>query len=134
MRVIIARIRSTGTAGAVVMTHHAITDAITSDSWAEDLDQLLSRQEAQIQTRTPYKMFADLYYSHRSSLEAQLGVKFHLQRLQGIDSVKDALWPPQRCPGWFIGDDSGWQPSAYQDDVGEHERKQTDLGGWRLSI
>lgn len=132
IRIIIARVRSTGTAGAVVITNHALLDTISMGAWAEDLHQLLSGKGTQVQERTPYKMFVDFYYLRRSSLEAQLGVKFHVQRLQGISSLKDALWPPQRCPEWFIGDDSQWQPSALEHRLGANERKQLDDGEWRV--
>ena len=132
IRIIIARVRSTGTAGAVVIANHALLDTISMGAWAEDLHQLLSGKEIQVQVRTPYKMFADFYYLHRSSLEAQLGVTFHVRRLQGINSAKDALWPSQRCPEWFIGDDSQWQPSTLEQRLGVNERKQLDGGGWRV--
>ena len=132
MRIIIARVRSTGTAGAVVIANHAVLDAVSMGAWVEDLHQLLSGKETQVQARTPYKMFADCYYSHRSSLEGQMAVTFHVQRLQGINSIKDSLWPPQRCPGWFIGDDSEWQPLTLENGFGSNERKQLDDGGWRV--
>lgn len=79
MRIIIARVKSTGTAGAVVIANHGILDAVSMGAWVEDLHQLLSGKKTQVQARTPYKLFADFYYSHRSSLEAQLGVRFHVQ-------------------------------------------------------
>ena len=132
IRIIIARVRSTNTAGLVVIASHAVLDAVSMGAWREDLQQLLSDTNARAQVRTPYKLFADIYYAHRNSLDAQLGVAYHVNKLKGLDAHKSALWPQQRCPGWFIGNDSGWQPSALENGFGGSERKQLDEGGWRV--
>ncbi|KAL2054604.1 hypothetical protein ABVK25_004907 [Lepraria finkii] len=76
------------------------------EAWHEDLEQLFAG------TRAPHKLFGDIYYANRISLQGQLGVNYHLQHLSGIGKLKEVLWPPQRCPGWFIDDDGEWQPLA----------------------
>lgn len=83
MRIIIARVKSTGTAGAVVIANYAVHDAISMGAWGEDLNQLLLGKANQVRLRTPYKMFADLYYKHRDSLEAQLGGQFPCSKITG---------------------------------------------------
>ena len=132
IRIIIARVRSTNTAGVVVIASHAVLDAVCMGAWGEDLRQLLSDKDARVQVRTPYKLFADIYYAHRNSLDAQLGLAYHVHRLKGLDAHKSVLWPPQRCHGWFIGNDSGWQPSTLEHSFGSSERRQLDEGGWRV--
>ncbi len=101
-------------------------------AWAEDLSQILSGKETQVQVRVPYKLFADVFYAHRNSLEAQSGLAYHVQRLKGIHALKNGVWPPQRCPAWFIGDDSEWQPLPFDCGFENIERKQLDIEGWRV--
>lgn len=136
IRIIIARVKSTDTAGVVLLINHAVQDAIAMTGWHENVERLLANKATKIQPRTPYKLFADVYYQYKTSLPAQLGVAFHVKRLIGISSAKDAIWPSQRCPGWFIGDEEAWQPSnlehGFQTESSSDGRKQLDDGGWRI--
>ena len=134
VRIIMARVKNTNTAGYAVIANHAVLDAISVGEWREDVERLLVGRPEQIQPRTPHKLFGDIYYSHETSLRAQIGVKYHLKRFYGIDRFKDALWPPQRCPAWFIGDDSEWQPSALEHGFGDSLRTQLAEGGWRVGF
>ncbi|KAG8528287.1 uncharacterized protein KY384_007204 [Bacidia gigantensis] len=128
-RFVIANIKSTQTAGLVVLIHHVLVDALSLASLREDLEQLLGGTE--IEPPTSYKLFADMFYQHQQSLPAQVGVEFYATRFRGVGSLQDAVWPPQRCPGWLIGDDAGWQPPPGYKHSG---RKQIDNDGGRAGL
>lgn len=136
LRIIIARVKSTDTAGVVLLINHAVQDAIGVSGWHEDIERLLTIQATDRPPRTPYKLFADIYYQYQTSLPAQLGLAFHVNRLMGISSSKNAIWPYQRAEDWFIGDDEAWESPNLADghviESGSHQRKQLDDGGWRV--
>lgn len=76
-----------------------------------DLDLALS-DPSSLREHTPYKIFADTYYSLRTSIPAQQGINFHVEHLRDITSHRQAAaWPPQRAPGWVLGPRRGWRPS-----------------------
>lgn len=106
-RFVISNIKSTGKAGLVALIHHATYDSISLQAFSEDLESNLKRSGSPVESRTTYKLFADTYYQYRSSVPAQIAIAFHLDRLRGISSLREKCWPPQRSPGWFIGDDRG---------------------------
>lgn len=75
-----------------------------------DLDIALS-DPSSLQDHTPYKIFADAYYSLGTSRPAQQAINFHVTRLKDITSHnKAAAWPPQRAPDWLLGPRRGWTP------------------------
>lgn len=75
-----------------------------------DLDLALS-DPSSLKDHTPYKIFADTYYSLSTSLPARQGIDFHVKHLRDITSQqKAAAWPPQRAPGWVLGPRRGWIP------------------------
>lgn len=77
-----------------------------------DLDLALS-DPSSLQDHTPYKIFADTYYSLGTSRIAQQGINFHVSHLSGITSHRRAAtWPPQRAPDWLMGSRRGWTPPA----------------------
>ena len=101
----IAKIRSTGGSGFVFHGQHAVFDALSLSFWVKDIDLILSGGSP---TRTSYKDFADAYFLHRDGPAAQAACDFHVRRLHGLGGMTEALWPPQRSPGWFRGSDEGW--------------------------
>lgn len=77
-----------------------------------DLDLALS-DPSSLHNHTPYKIFADTYYSLGTSRIAQQGINFHATHLRDITSHrKAASWPPQRAPDWLLGSRRGWVPPA----------------------
>ena len=91
LRAKVARIMATGTTGCVLVINHAVWDAVTLNSFSEDLESALAGLSRP--PRTPYKVFADTYFLHRSSLTAKRAIDFHLHRLQNLGSMSEALWP-----------------------------------------
>lgn len=122
---VIANIRSTGTAGLMILAHHSPHDAISLGAFGEDLEQMLAGG-SEIEPRTPFKIFADMYYQLSSSLLSQIAVAFHVNRLSGIGSLGEACWPRQRCVGWHIGDDDGYKVPIGVDAALSTERKPID--------
>ena len=106
-RFLISNIKNTGKTGLVALIHHATYDSISFQAFSEDLESNIRRIGSPIESKTPYKLFADMYYQYRSSVPAQIAIAFHVDRLRGIGSLREKCWPPQRSPGWFIGDDRG---------------------------
>ena len=110
-RFFLANVRSTGTAGLLVIAHHSIFDTLSLQAFFSDLESHLANNPP-AWVRTPYKLFADIYFQHSTSIPAQISVSFHANRLHGISSSQKEVWPPQRCVGWHIGDDQGYQIST----------------------
>ena len=106
-RFVISEIKSTGKACLVALIHHATYDSISLQAFSEDLESKLKRIDSPVESRTTYKLFADTYYQYKNSIPAQMAIAFHVDRLRGISSLRESCWPPQRSPGWFIGDDCG---------------------------
>ena len=106
-RFVISNIKSTGNACLVALIHHATYDSISLQAFSEDLESNLKGIGSPVESLTTYKLFADTYYQYRSSVPAQIAIAFHVDRLRGISSLRENCWPPQRSPGWFIGDDRG---------------------------
>ena len=107
-RAMVVHVQSTGTAGLVYNGQHSILDALTMQSFMEDLDVCLEHGVGHLPQRPPYKLFADMYHLHRDGVLAQINVDYHVSRLRGISSLGDCFWPRRRAPHWFKGDDSGW--------------------------
>ncbi|KAI0017976.1 acetyl-CoA synthetase-like protein [Xylariomycetidae sp. FL0641] len=83
--------------------NHAVFDALSLVPWHRDLDRLLAEPSYTPPPSTPYTMFADLLHLYRDALPAQQAVAHNLRRLRGLSRFPEALWPPQRAPGWFQG-------------------------------
>lgn len=126
-RFAISRIKDTDSTGIMMLVHHVTFDAISLQAFKRDLEANI-RAEQMSEPCTTYKLFADIFYQHCSSIPAQTSVGYHVNRLRGIGRLRESIWPPQRCPGWFIGDDTGYHiPPALQDPLLE-ERRQVDDG------
>jgi hypothetical protein len=59
----------------------------------------------------PYKVWADTYYSLRTSLQVQIAVEGHTKRLSQLGEHRKGLFPLQRAPEWFWGSSRGWTPT-----------------------
>lgn len=107
-RLIIAPIAETGGSGLVGIAQHSCLDAITLTSFIEDVKADLDGvQITNLAPGVPYKFWADNYFLHRNSALAQSDLDFHAKRLQGIGKLTSCLWPAQRAPEWFTGNDVG---------------------------
>ncbi|KAI4093479.1 MAG: hypothetical protein LQ344_002892 [Seirophora lacunosa] len=112
----ITRVRSTGCTGLMMLAHHILFDAISLRCFIQDLTANISGDHPVREPWTDYKLFADTFYQNRTSIPAQTSVAFHVNRLRGIGSLREVIWPPQRCIGAFIGDDTGYRiPPALRD-------------------
>jgi hypothetical protein len=96
---------SADSATLILTYNHSVFDAMSMIPWYRDLDILLTDPETPLLQLTPFKLFADMTYSHRDSMPATLDVQYMVQRFSGISKHADAFWPPQRAPGWFIASD-----------------------------
>ncbi|POR32185.1 Nonribosomal peptide synthetase-like protein [Tolypocladium paradoxum] len=86
--------------------NHSIMDAVFLLQWHRDLCHLISGVDERTgPVRSSYGLFADLYNQYQDSLPAQESVSFHVGRLRGVSRFRQALWPPQRAPGWMISND-----------------------------
>ena len=106
-RATILNVRNPSVVGLVMHLHHLMFDAHTLFRWFEDLQDLLNRK-AQLLHFHPYRDYAADYHRFRVGTAAQKATDFHADRIRGISSTTDALWPPQLVPHWFKGDDQGW--------------------------
>ena len=84
---------SQGSAAFIVYGNHSVFDATSLSMFLEDLQSLLIDESAAIPPRTPYRLFANAYYSRRASLQSQISLKHHVSRRRGIAKLRDALWP-----------------------------------------
>ena len=89
---VVANVRSTGTAGFVMLANHTAFDLVSMTHWRRDLELLL--QGEPVVQRPTFKLFADTYYLYQNSLPAQQSTAFHLRLLNGVGGLRQALWPP----------------------------------------
>ncbi|KAL8684133.1 MAG: hypothetical protein Q9224_006586 [Gallowayella concinna] len=116
----------------MMLANHATFDAISQSAFKADLETNLCHDEATVSNlHTDYKLFASALYLYSGSFPAQLSVAYHVNRLRGIGSHRESLWPPQRCPGWFIGDDTGYSfpPGGWSPLLQERSQVDGDSGG-----
>jgi hypothetical protein len=83
----------------------------------EDLDQALRLPAQTLHYHAPYKVWADTYYSLRTSLQAQIALEWHKMRLSQLREHRKGLFPPQRAPEWFWGS-RGWTPTKADHEAG----------------
>ncbi|KAH8897277.1 acetyl-CoA synthetase-like protein [Thozetella sp. PMI_491] len=87
--------------------NHSVFDIVTLQAWYHDLDVLLENSNAALPEYTPFKWYADMAYMYDRSPLAQISTQFYVRQLQNISTNwKQALWPPQKAPGWIIGRDT----------------------------
>ena len=87
----IAKIEKTGTFTLLVATNHAAYDFISIQSWAKDLQRIISGHTDV--ARTPFKLFADAYYLYQDSLLAKQARDYHKWRFELTRVDREALWP-----------------------------------------
>jgi acyl carrier protein len=110
-RISIATIAAGG-AGIVINANHSCFDALSIEMFLEDLDMAISKARGRNETveirRDSFKNFADALSMVRGNGTLQAEAEQAASRLQGISTHADDLWPKQRVPEWFKGNDSGW--------------------------
>lgn len=98
-----------GTSGLVIVASHAVCDMSMTKLWLDDIVTVLSGDGSLI-PHGSFAEYASAYNNHRMGTEATNGVDYWTNKLQGIGSVPDnSLWPPQRMPEFFKGNDYGWR-------------------------
>ena len=103
-------IEDTQKIGLLFLGQHSYFDALSSLPFYEDLDKALSSEKETVAQRVPFKLWAEHYFSGRTSLTAKLGVEYHVKRLTGISKSESALFPRQKAAEWFKGHHFGWKP------------------------
>lgn len=84
-----------------LLVNHAIIDASYGQIIQDDIDRVLGNLgKTETQLHPDYKLWADSFYSLRTSPEARRAVKWHQKRLASLGSHRKALWPatPPREP------------------------------------
>lgn len=90
----VAHLRTSNTAGLIWSAEHSAFDGLSLYSFLEDLDALLADPRISRKAHIPYKLWADMYFSHRSSLAAQKAVRRQVRRVQHINSHGASIFPP----------------------------------------
>lgn len=90
----------------ILSFNHAAVDAMSLWAILRNLDDLLHDSAAKLPEPVPYSLWADLWQQNRSNSLARSAVAQLSGRLRGVSRFPEALWPPQRAPGWMIADDS----------------------------
>lgn len=104
----LAKIRSDGTSGLVLIASHSVNDMSMTKVWLEDIVTLLTG-EGTIVPHAQFKDYATAFFDHREGLEADNGIKYWSEKHQGISLLPETTyWPAQRAPEWFKGSDIGW--------------------------
>ena len=101
-------IKDTGTLGFVMSVHHSTYDAFSMSAFLQDFDALLNNETNKLESRIPFKLYTDTYHMHKHGPAGLEAVRYSVNRLKGIKKYTKALWPTQKGPEWFTGDDSGW--------------------------
>jgi acyl carrier protein len=104
-----------GGAGIVINANHSCFDALSIEMFLEDLDVTISKERGlniSIDTsRDSFKELADALSVARGKGTLQAEVEQAASRLHGISKYANTLWPKQRAPEWFKGNDTGWSHS-----------------------
>lgn len=102
--------------------NHSIFDAISVIKWYRDMEQLLIRPSSSLAKTTPFQLFAELLEATATTSDAAKSLDFHISRLRGIASLKPALWPIQKAPGWMVAYDADANCFA------EREKSRRNIG------
>ena len=94
-RAVIVNVHEANAAGFVLEMSHSIFDGISIEPFFEDLDSALklAGKEKQLSAQTPYKLWADNYYFHRSSVHAKVSLGYHIDRLKLLPRHVASLFP-----------------------------------------
>ncbi|KAL8915360.1 MAG: hypothetical protein Q9171_000230 [Xanthocarpia ochracea] len=91
----ITTIKSTGSAALMMLAHHSTFDAMSLGAFHRGLEANI-QAGGDSEPYTSYKLFADTLYQHCSAVPAQLSIRFHMDRLRGIGSLRESAgrqWP-----------------------------------------
>lgn len=109
MKLHVAKVRSDGTSGLVLVGSHAVMDMSMTKLWLEDMATLLGGG-THIVPHEQFKDYAEAYHKHCQGADAQTGVAYWAKKHQGISALPESsFWPLQRAPEWFKGADEGWR-------------------------
>lgn len=102
-RFLLYEIEETGSCGVVMNISHSIIDASYGQIMQDDFERAFASPgspDAMLQPHPDYKIWADSYFTLRSSPEARRAVKWHAARLKGLKAHGKALYPtaPPRKP------------------------------------
>ncbi|KAL8804138.1 MAG: hypothetical protein Q9182_002772 [Xanthomendoza sp. 2 TL-2023] len=129
-KIMIVAVRSTDAAGLIFTGHHSTYDASSLAMWFEDLDTAL-RTHRPPKAHADFKLFAKSRYRYIDSSNANEAVNFHVSRLKGYTNYRSALFPPQRAPQFFHGDDSEWRHvDGTPGKASERQILDSDPQGW----
>ncbi|KAJ5538927.1 hypothetical protein N7494_008406 [Penicillium frequentans] len=106
-RAIILSVNNSSVVALVMHLHHLIMDAHIFSRWLEDLRLILNHEQELLDFCT-YRDYITDYHRYRIGVASQKTVDFHVNRIRGVSSAKDALWPPQIAPHWLKSDSQGW--------------------------
>lgn len=105
-------VESQGSAAFVVYGNHSVYDATSFSMFLEDLGNVLINERALLPPRTSYNLFANAYYSHRTSVQSQISLKHHASRLKGLGELRHALWPTRHSSQVPDGDKTSQEHDA----------------------
>ena len=89
-------IEATQSAGFVVYADHSCYDAHSVLAlFIEDLGKALNDAAVTLPVRPKYDLFANSYYNYRSSVPAQLNLRYYTSRIKGIAQRREGLWPKE---------------------------------------
>ena len=94
-RIVIVHVQESNAAGFILKLSHSLYDAISIVPFFEDPDNALNliNREEKLPTRTPYKLRADNYFLHRSSVDARVLLNYHTDRLKLLPRHVASLFP-----------------------------------------
>ncbi|KOC13993.1 AMP-binding enzyme family protein [Aspergillus flavus AF70] len=124
-RATILSVENPSVVGLVMHLHHLIFDAHILLRWFEDLKDLLNHKD-QLLDFHPYRDYIADYQGNRTGKAARRAVDFHVNRIRGVSSATDALWPRQIAPHWLKGDNQGW---VHSDNTPGHPSERPLLDG-----
>jgi len=113
--------------------NHSILDALSILSWHLDLQRLIRNPDTAVPPLTCFTLYSDVWHQLQDSLSAQESVAFQVQRLRGISRFKGALWPPQRAPGWMVGNEDS-EGSFAEERTVVREQVWAAEGGWAANL
>lgn len=108
VRIHVASVRSDNTSGLVFVGSHATNDMSMTKLWLDDVASLLTGDGSPM-PHALFKDYANAFWQHREGPEADHGIAYWTNKLQGISTTPEStLWPPQRAAEFFKGVDAGW--------------------------
>jgi len=113
------------TSAAIMVMHHGIFDGFTVRNLFADLRALIDNPSF-IPSRIPLSHFANMLYDSRHSATAEPSIAYWARHYSSISTLDSSMWPPQRCPGWYVGNDDGA--------VEQPQRTHLDARGWISGI